>query len=147
MNSTEEEWEMRYHSTLMVTKWFYLFTNVTTAIVGFGVLITVLLVYKRRDWFLITVPSCMFAYGALTIEVGIDSITMDGEISAPELPRNLIQLAIANFGFDMAHWFFSTQYLHTSLILPSLFAEAKVEWLQDEASPEHNNGEWRTQKI
>ena len=47
----------------------------------------------------------------------------------------------------MAHWIFSTQYLHTSLILPSLFTEAKLEWLQDEASPEKNFGQWNTHKI
>ena len=89
----------------------------------------------------------MFVYGALTIQVGIDSLMADGPIYIPPQPSSLIQLAIANFGFDMAHWFFSTQYLHTSLILPSLFTEAKVEWLQDEACPTRNNGEWRTQKI
>ena len=76
MNSTAEaEWKTRYHSTVLITKWFYLFTNVMTAIVAFGILITVVLVFKRKDWFLITIPTCMLVYGALTIKVGIDSIT------------------------------------------------------------------------
>ena len=84
MNSEElEVWETRYDTIVMVTKWFYLFTNVMTAVVSLGVLITVVFVYKRRDWFLVTIPSCMFMYGALTIGLSIDSITDNGAISTP----------------------------------------------------------------
>ena len=33
----------------------------------------------------------------------------------------------ANFFYISAHWVFSVQYLRTSLILPKLFSEAKLE--------------------
>ena len=34
----------------------------------------------------------------------------------------------------MAHWLYPTQFLKTALILPEIFAETKIEWVEDNAS-------------
>ena len=34
----------------------------------------------------------------------------------------------------MAHWLYPTQFFKTALILPEIFAELKIEWVEDDAS-------------
>ena len=57
-------------------------------------------------------------------------------------------VAIDYFGYFMGHMIFSMHYLKTSLILPKLLKEAKLEWLVKDA--QRNSTDmlgWDLQKI
>ena len=142
MSDTDEEetdWQYSFDVSNTVALWNYLICNAFLALVSATVLLVVVKIYKRVDWFLVAIPTLMLMYGTLSVPKNI--ATIKGGYTAFTFPQGLkysILQYTADWCFHMAHWFFSTQYLHTSLILPRLFTQAKIEWLQDDAAPQNN---------
>ena len=87
---------------------------------------------KRKETFVILLPVCFILCSAFAIPSFL--IKLSVEESAWIIP-----LAAANIFFSLiGYWFFAAELLRTSLILPKLFTEAKLEWmLQDIKSDDY----------
>ena len=104
------------------------------AIADIAVLIKVVVKRKRRELFIILVPSLDLV---ANIAGGIGSYMMlQNSSDWDNLPGYTIGpsvfFAINNFTFMMSHQIFGAQYLKTSFVLPRLFNQAKLEWLLQE---------------
>ena len=83
-------------------------------------------VRSRKEKFLLVTPFLLFLAGCL-------GITLHFIPEDEEMYRNvltMLKLFLAILGI----WIFTQQYLLTSLTLPILFTEAKLEWMHDEVA-------------
>ena len=108
----------------------YNYTCLVLDTIVFPICLTVLMIIfcvrKRREPALLLTPfffSCMCIFDF-------------ARILAQDKPYYRILVACDYFCYFMGEWFFSSHYLKTSLILPYLFAEAKLEWLVRDAQRE-----------
>ena len=118
------DYDHRKAEVYFIYERFALVTDTIILISSVLVLYRVVIVYKRKDWFLFWTPMFYFLFG-------LCYVPQDILILCDELNSNL-RSWLAVFGFWcylMGHWTFSAQYLQTAFILPLLFVEAKLEWL------------------
>ena len=92
-----------------------------------GTLVVVVFKRKRKEFFLIATPSFFLA---ASLGMLIYALTIDMNDALTPLTQSL--KAVIYFCSGMGHWFFASQYLRTSLTLPELLAEAKLEWTLDD---------------
>ena len=90
--------------------------------VSIGVLILVVIIRRRTDWFLIMTPLLLFLYAMCYIVFTYFRYTNNHS------PYAFILANLGNYFYIMAHWVFKVQYLKTSLVLPKIFIEAKLEY-------------------
>ena len=91
-------------------------------IVSIGVLILVVFVRRRSDWFLVMTPLLLLLFAMCYIVFTYFRYT---NIHSPYA---FIFANLGNYFYIMAHWVFKVQYLKTSLVLPKIFVEAKLEY-------------------
>ena len=89
-----------------------------------------LLVHKRKEWFLIVTTILFACYAGF----GLVFYFIELDIIIKKTTEDLPLLIISIFCAALAHWIFSVQYLKTSLTLPITLREAKLEWLHDNQS-------------
>ena len=78
---------------------------------------------KRKEAFLILIPTCFILCSIFAIPSFLIKLSI-GESNW------VIPLAAANIFFSLiGYWFFAAELLRTSLILPKLFTETKLEWM------------------
>ena len=51
--------------------WNFLVENALLAVIALIVSVLIVKVYKRTDWFLITIPALMIAYGVLCVPMDV----------------------------------------------------------------------------
>ena len=89
---------------------------------------------KRKDVFLTIVP-CMIALSVTlqapyVIKSVFDCDKDDGCISSRSRGLIVLLLFAGDIARSIGDFIFGLQYLRTSLVLPRLFAVAKIEWLE-----------------
>ena len=109
----------------------FLVTSVILAAVDLVVLYIVVVLRKRKEIFIILTPLLMF-FGSIANAIGCYLI-LQGNRDIDDLPEydeaTSIIFMIYNFCQMMSNQVFSAQYLRTSLILPKLFDQAKLEYI------------------
>ena len=93
-------------------------------LIGIGGIVAVVvavLIRRRTESFIVLTSSCFMIFSIL-----ITPQTYFTYRSEVKLWAYYLYLC-ENFFYLAAHWSFSAQYLRTSLILPMLFSEAKLE--------------------
>ena len=95
--------------------------------VSIWVLIIVIFKRKRTDWFLIMTPALLLLFAICYIGFSNYRYTDNRSVFA------FVFANLGNYFYIMAHWVFKVQYLKTSLILPKIFVEAKLEYEIDQS--------------
>ena len=92
------------------------------------------IVYRRKDLFLVIIPLLFFidAFGLCADLLNWKSLYWVHLLGMPS--------------HELAHWLFSNQYLKTSLTLPKLLTQEKLQKLERDAQPEHNLARWSLEK-
>ena len=122
-----EMWKRIHEKFSNVDNWIGAAGSLILILVCVYVLIVVLLIHKRKEWFLIVTTILFGLYGAL----GLPFYILELDDTTKYNNRDLPLLISSIFCAALAHWIFSVQYLKTSLILPITLREAKLEWLHD----------------
>ncbi len=77
MSETDDEervWQYSFDVSNTVALWNYLICSASLALVSAGVLLVVVKIHKRVDWFLVVIPTLMFLYGALSVPHNIAAV-------------------------------------------------------------------------
>ena len=121
MSTDNDIWEARYTEIQGVKIAVYTFDDLVLLIASFSILILVTCKYKRRDFFLLAIPSLFFTRGLLQIPTNYVSLFTEGDEAW------LPYLMSTSYVYRIGHWLFSSQYLQTSIIFPKLFIAAQFE--------------------
>ena len=97
------------------------------------ILCVVVLKRRRREIFVVGIPSCFFLNGIAASFLCIVIIKSFHNTSSEYLEKFSNELiwcfVIINFTFPIAQWLFGIQYLKTSLLLPKLLINGKASAL------------------
>ena len=96
----------------------------TTAVI---VLILVVFICKSKHWFLITFPAILVFKAVIKFE---------NDFTYRE---HQFLVKISYFCSMVSHFLFATQYLKSSMALPKLFKQVKIEQVEKEAQPDANS--------
>ena len=109
-------------------KWILTCNYVVLLSVSLFTFILVVFIRKRRDLFVVSALACYIVVSIIQVSFYIHKLVVDNGF-AGNWEANL--LAFGRFCYLIAHWTFSAQYLKTSMVLPRVLQEAKLEYAGD----------------
>ena len=115
--------DIAYDSLIIIV----LTSSFLIAFASVAVFVAVAFMRKRREAFLLATPLCLFMSEVFEI-IAYAGATLESDFTAN------FMVMLHDFLNFTALWIFAQQYLKTSLILPKLFIEAKLEYLHDTAA-------------
>ena len=121
-----EKWAHKYHTVSVAVVWIYAIISALLLAASSVTAIVVCCVRGRRDCFAISSLACYVASSAIFAYYSIYNHSHEAAYDVPEWIEFLANLG--NFCYLMAHWAFSAQYLKTSMVLPRLLTQAKLEY-------------------
>ena len=134
---SSENWSAKAEFTWNIYRWICFIGDLASIPIIIIVLAIIICARKRKEAILILIPvffliSCIF-----------DALRVVYE----KHPYFDYFVAVDYFGYFMGHWMFSVHYLKTSLIIPRLLKEAKLEWLMKDAERESREIGWNFSKL
>ena len=100
--------------------WVWLISDTFLLVFSLTVLVYVVGCYKRREWFIIAIPSLMLISAAMVAPKDIKRLISPTEFEKVNELKSLPYIASC-WIMELGQWYFSIQYLKTSLTLPKLF--------------------------
>ena len=101
-----------------------------------GTAVTVRYVRGRKDCFAVSSLACYVASSAILIYYCVYYYSHGAASDYPDWIE--VSANLGNFCYLMAHWAFSAQYLKTSMVLPRLLTQAKLEYTSQDTIRREN---------
>ena len=143
MTNEINEWEQTLYITNQTSEIAEIIIHIIFLIAAIAVLIRVACHYNRKESILIGFPLLLIidvimaeAYWYLSQNNSGTKCYVTGGCE----PLTRFSATISIFTCELAHLLFSMQYLQTSISLPKLFIEAKIEHVQQDAQPNNSTG-------
>ena len=129
------KWSLRYQKISEVVFYIYFFDMILLLLTSSITFFLVIYQRKTRDLFaVVSLTSYILASASLSIFTFIKFSKVQQEDPEP-VGQYLMSLeAFGKFCYLVAHWAFSSQYLKTSHVLPSLLKQANLEFKYHDGS-------------
>ena len=140
MDQSKETWQNNADFTWTMYRWSCIITSMMCAPVCFIVFIIIFCVRRRTEIPLLLIPIFFLAMCIC------DCLRVIKEYDPDSFLFNFLASSDYFFYF-MGHCMFALHYLKSSLVLPKLMEEAKLEWLMKDASRNSQKIGWDLSKL